>query len=70
MVVKCQKTPWSSDWVQFVCPSLKHLGLLSLFSNGKSDPSRFDAKLLASDGSSGGVILIPSSWILTLPGKY
>ena len=36
------------------CPSSKHLGLLSLFSNGGSGSSWFDVKPLGVDGSSGG----------------
>jgi|GEM_PF-6034444 len=36
------------------CPSSKHLGRLSLYSNGGSGSSRFDVKPLGVDGSSGG----------------
>ena len=40
----------------FVCPSSKHLGLLSLFSNGGSGSSWFDVKRRVVDGSSGGSV--------------
>ena len=36
------------------CPSSKHLGRLSLYSNGGSGSSWFDVKPLGVDGSSGG----------------
>ena len=42
------------DHVTGPCPSSKHLGLLSLFSNGGSGSSWFDVMPLGVDGSSGG----------------